>query len=53
MVSQTIKVEGDKCHTADYAYRLSSADTKDTWLLRWEYFRAPPRTTRIRWRTST
>lgn len=43
MVSQTIEVDGDKCHTADYAYRLASAEAKDAWLLRWEYFRVPPR----------
>jgi hypothetical protein len=41
-VSQTLEVEGDKTHTAYYAYRLSTADDKASWLVRWEYFRQPP-----------
>jgi hypothetical protein len=43
LVSHTVEVEADKCHTVSYAYRLMTADAKDAWVLRWEYFRRPPR----------
>jgi hypothetical protein len=43
MISHTVEVEGEKCHTASYAYRLMTAEAKDAWILRWEYFRRPPR----------
>jgi hypothetical protein len=42
-VSQNLEVEGDKTHTASYAYRISTADEKTPWLVRWEYLRQPPR----------
>lgn len=42
-MSHTVEVDGDKCHTVSYAYRLMTADTKDAWLIRWEYFRRPPK----------
>ncbi len=34
---------GAKCHTVTYAYRLAADEAKDAWLVRWEYFRHPPR----------
>ena len=34
---------GDKNHTVTYTYRLASSDAKDAWLIRWEYYRRPPR----------
>jgi hypothetical protein len=36
-------VAGDKVHTASYAYRLGTEDRKDAWLVRWEYYRGPPK----------
>lgn len=42
-VSQTVEVTEGRCHTASYAYRVASGDAKGDWLLRWEYFRSPPR----------
>jgi hypothetical protein len=38
-----VEVEGDKSHTVSYAYRLMTADSKDAWLVRWEYFRRLPK----------
>ena len=43
MISHTVEVEDEKCHTASYAYRLMTAESKDAWVLRWEYFRRRPR----------
>jgi hypothetical protein len=43
LIAHTVEVEGAKCHTVSYAYRLISTEAKDAWLLRWEYFRRPPR----------
>ncbi len=43
LFSQTVEVVEEKCHTVAYAYRLATGETKDAWLLRWEYFRRPPR----------
>lgn len=42
-VSQTVEVIEGRCHTASYAYRVASGDAKSDWLLRWEYFRRPPK----------
>jgi hypothetical protein len=43
-VSQTIDVsEEGHCQTAAYACRIASGDDKTDWLLRWEYFRSPPK----------
>jgi hypothetical protein len=43
LVSQSLEVEGEKTHTASYAYRLSTSDSKDAWLVRWEHYRRRPR----------
>jgi hypothetical protein len=42
-VAHAVEVEGEKCHTVSYVYRLMTADTKGAWLVRWEYFRRPPK----------
>jgi hypothetical protein len=42
-VSHTVNVADDRCQTAYYAYRLVSGDEKGAWMLRWEYFRKPPK----------
>lgn len=42
-LAHTVEVEGEKCHTVTYAYRLMTADSKGAWLARWEYFRRPPK----------
>ena len=42
-VSQAIEVVGDHCQTVSCAYRYQSGPDKDSWLLRWEYFRERPR----------
>ncbi len=42
-VSQAIEVVGAHCQTVSYSYRYQSRDDKQSWLLRWEYFREPPR----------
>jgi hypothetical protein len=43
LVKHEIDVVGGECHTASYGYRLATGQAKDDWLLRWEYFRRPPR----------
>lgn len=43
LVTHNLWVEDDEAHTASYAYRLMTSDSKDDWLLRWEYYRRPPR----------
>jgi hypothetical protein len=43
MLSQTVAVNEGHCHTVTYAYRLATGDAKSDWLLRWEYFRTPPK----------
>lgn len=43
LISHTVEVDGEKCHTVSYAYRLMTAEVKDAWLLRWEYFRRVPK----------
>ena len=43
LVAHTVEVDRRKCHTVSYTYRLMSGEAKDAWLLRWEYFRHPPR----------
>jgi hypothetical protein len=42
-VAQTIVVVNDHCQTESYSYRLQEDETPASWLLRWEYFRSPPR----------
>lgn len=43
LLSQTVEVVEGRCHTVTYAYRLATGDAKNDWLVRWEYFRRPPR----------
>jgi hypothetical protein len=46
-VAQTVQViEGEdqlRCQTESYTYRLQTSETRDSSLIRWEYFREPPR----------
>jgi hypothetical protein len=42
-VSQTITVVEGHCRTESYAYRLQRDDSRQSWLIRWEYLRDPPR----------
>ena len=42
-VRQTIVVVGEHCQTESYSYRLQAEESAKTWLIRWEYFRDPPR----------
>lgn len=43
LLSQTVEVVEGHCRTASYAYRLATGPAKRDWLLRWEYFRQPPK----------
>jgi hypothetical protein len=43
-ISQAIDVDAaGHCGTVDYQYILASGPAKGDWLLRWEYFRSPPK----------
>jgi len=42
-VTQAIRVVDGHCRTVSYSYRLQTGEETDTWLLRWEYFRQPPK----------
>lgn len=42
-VRQGIEVVDGHCETASYIYRLQAGDDPNEWLVRWEYFRRPPR----------
>ncbi|HUY72922.1 MAG TPA: hypothetical protein VND98_07300 [Solirubrobacterales bacterium] len=42
-VRHTIVVHDGHCQTESYAYRLQGDLTSASWILRWEYFRDPPR----------
>jgi hypothetical protein len=42
-VRQNIQVIDDHCQTESYAYRLQSDQSAGSWVLRWEYFRLPPK----------
>lgn len=41
-VVQALEVIGDHCETLTYQYRLSLGESKDSWLIRWEYMRRRP-----------
>ncbi len=41
-VQQVVVVEGDRCRTESYVYRLQADASESSWLMRWEYFREPP-----------
>jgi len=36
-------VVGDHCQIVSYGYRYQSCEDRNSWLLRWEYFRDQPR----------
>lgn len=42
-VRQLIDVVDGHCQTASYSYWLQAAEARDSWLVRWEYYRSPPR----------
>ena len=42
-VRHTVVVIDGHCRTESYGYRLQSDEAAGSWLLRWEYFRDPPR----------
>ncbi len=42
-VRHTVVVCDGHCRTESYGYRLQSGEAAGSWLLRWEYFRDPPR----------
>jgi hypothetical protein len=42
-VRQTIEVVDGHCQTESYSYRLQADESLGSWLVRWEYHRAPPR----------
>lgn len=42
-IRQAIEVVDGHCQTASYTYRYQLGPDKQSWLLRWEYFREPPR----------
>ena len=42
-VTQAIRVVDGHCRTVSYSYRLQTGEQTNTWLLRWEYFRQPPK----------
>lgn len=44
LVVQTLEVDGEQCRTLTYQYRPSLGEDKQSWLIRWEYFRHRPTT---------
>lgn len=42
-VRQIVEVVDDHCQTEFYSYRLQANVSVGSWLVRWEYYRAPPR----------
>lgn len=42
-VRQVVQVIGGRCRMESYVYRLQNAEARDSWLIRWEYERDPPR----------
>jgi len=43
LLVHTVEVMGEHCSTVSYSYRLSAGSAKESWLIRWEYFRDLPR----------
>jgi len=41
-VEHEVDASGEKLHTASYRYVLQSDDTRNSWLVRWEYLRERP-----------
>ncbi len=42
-VRQIIEVAGGHCQVESYSYRLQADESVESWLIRWEYYRAAPR----------
>lgn len=42
-VQQVVVVEDGRCKTESYVYRLQADASTNSWLIRWEYRREPPR----------
>jgi hypothetical protein len=42
LIVQRLRVLNGRPETLTYQYRISLSDEKDSWLIRWEYFRHPP-----------
>jgi hypothetical protein len=40
---QLFEVVDGHCQVEHYSYRLQSTDARKSWLIRWEYYREPPR----------
>lgn len=38
-----IEVVDGHCQTESYSYRLQADESRESWLVRWEYYRSPPR----------
>ncbi len=43
LMRQLLVVVDGHCRIESYTYRLQSGDEKESWLIRWEYHREPPR----------
>lgn len=43
VVRQVVVVVDGRCQTESYTYRLQEGDSMESWLVRWEYQREPPR----------
>jgi hypothetical protein len=43
LIAQTVNVADERCETLGYQYRLTEGEAKTGWLIRWDYFREPPR----------
>lgn len=42
-VRQLFEVVDGHCQIESYSYRLQTTDERESWLLRWEYYREPPK----------
>lgn len=42
-VRQIFEVVEGHCQVESYSYRLQTNDARESWLVRWEYYREPPR----------
>jgi hypothetical protein len=40
---QIIEVVDGHCQVESYSYRLQADESVESWLIRWEYYREPPR----------
>jgi hypothetical protein len=42
-VRQVFEVIDGHCQVESYRYRLQATDARESWLIRWEYYREPPK----------